>query len=662
MFTYHHYLTTSNAGTTGSATQRYVASSDLSGNSTFSTKTSHTTHTWAYDGNSYTEYSETYGDSPNAHKYSTLLPAGARSESNVTKSVSWSITYVSFPTSGGTASASSSSSSTATVPPGQDLGSPGTFLTEFRQTTSDTTYVITGQTTASSVHSVTFAYALASSLASLLSATTSRVRTTATYTSTQSGTTTGQIYAGEHMGSLSSFRFFVTRGQQYISPSTYLKPVAIGFLATGTALQANPAVSFSHGSHSFDSLCQVLTSIFYNTSVGISITSSYTSSSTFNVAGTDTEIKTSNFTVNETESYSHSTATITQHVVTGTTFAEQNTTFSFLASGKAFANSLLSEGGNFNSSYVTFWTQGSSGPVYGSFRLSPPVWTANGNSINFYNGQDNPNVWAGYYANSFGSVPIIFTKPKTDSYWRVSRDFATLCWSYLSSSWRLFATLSQASTSEVVVSYTEQGDVISYDENDEPVYETITVQESWTASSRHSSGSTTTLEISTSGTSLATPTTTTSRIGNAYWSPGDFANTEALLGPIVPWTAHGLNQYTTSLLSKAAWYSYANSTQPSTVSAAWSSGASTQSGSFAMGSGAGFVTYANSALSRHVPIPAKLYTASGTASGKMADFGGNRFVTNANYSLGNAKFNQLARSEFVEVNSRTFLAAVATAK
>lgn len=653
MFTYAHYSTTSNAGTTQSVTQQYVADSEVGppASSTFSTNTWQTTHTWAYDGSSYTEVSyasESFFGDFFARSYVTEQPAGARTETQVTKTVRWSSTYTEVTATQSvvpydlTASASSSSSSTEAVGPAQ-----------FQATTRDTTYAITGETTGSSTHSQTFALIVQPGFSSTFSGTASRVRTSSTYTSTQSGTTSWPVFAAGEMSSLWSHRLMVTRALNATNYafSTQYKPVALAFVPTATVTGVQTMPTLSAGSYSLSSLCNLLTSIFYGTSEGISVTNSYTSSSTYEVAANPPYTLTSNFTVNETVSYPDSTRTITQHVITGTLFSNSATSAAFSAQGKALVNSLLSEGGNLNSQYVTVGIGGTSGPVYGSFTFTPPIWrTAGGNT-----GMSWPPNYGGLGEAAFfaqinlGAInagnavytPLILTAPLTAESIRVSTSYGTLCWSYLSSSWRLFATMSEASTSLFSTTYTEQGDPTTYDENDNPVYETLTFTESQTLSSRMPSGSTTTTEIQTAGTSLASPTAVVARVGNV---------TENFLGPLIPWSTHGLNEMTTFLTSAGAWFSHRLGSAYSTSSSAYSSGASTQSGSFTIGTGDGVLEYPNSSLTIFSTLPAAHVTSTATGSGVLSQFGSFRPLGLA----GNAKHNELSRGDFPSVNSRTY--------
>lgn len=622
MFAYTHYLTTSNAGTTVTDTNGYRK-----------------THTWAYDGSSYTEHNMEsgpfyVGDVLNlvSVNSSVVIPAGARTETQVIKSASWSTTY-------GDPTSSSSSSSTETV---------GTV--QGQATTRDTTYAITGETTGSSTHSQTFALIVQPGFSSTFSGTASRVRTSSTYTSTQSGTTSWPVFAAGEMSSLWSHRLMVTRSLNATNYafSTQYKPVALAFVPTATVTGVQTMPSFSAGSYSLSSLCNLLTSIFYGTSTGISVTNSYTSSSTFEVtAGTSVQTQTSNFTVNETVSYPDSTRTITQHVITGTLFSNSATSAAFSAQGKALVNSLLSEGGNFNSQYVTVGIGGTSGPVYGSFIFTPAIsWTGGGVAPFF--AQINLDV-----INAGGAVytPLIYTRRLTSENVRAGVSYGTLCWSYLSSSWRLFATMSEASTSLFSTTYTEQGDPISYDTNDNPVYETLTVTESQTLSSRMPSGSTATTEIQTSGTSLASPTAVVGRTASPiYTIPGQNAGEPVALGPLIPWSTHGLNEMTTFLTSAGAWFSHRLGSAYSTSTSAYSSGASTQSGSFTIGTGDGVLEYPNSSLTIFSALPAAHVTSTATGSGVLSQFGSFRPLGLA----GNAKHNELSRGDFPSVNSRTY--------
>lgn len=653
MFTYAHYPTTSNAGTTQSATQQYVADSEVGppASSTFATNTWQTTHSWAYDGSSYTEVSyasESFFGDFFARSYVTEQPAGARTETQVTKTVRWSSTYTEVTATQTvvpydlTASASSSSSSTEAV------GSvPG------QATTRETTYPVTGETTASSIHSQTFALIVRPGFSSTFSGTASRVRTSSTYTSTQSGTTSWPIFAAGEMSSLWSHRLMVTRSLNATNYafSTQYKPVALAFAPTATVSGVQTMPTFSAGSHSFSSLCALLTSVFYATEEAFSNTTEYSTSSLTATTNFNTVQSGSSIFVTEFITYPVSTRTITQHVITGTKFSTQSTAASFSAQGKALANSFLSEGGNFNSQYVTVGIGGTSGPVYGSFTFTPPIWrTAGGNT-----GMSWPPNYGGLGEAAFfaqinlGAInagnavymPLIFTAPLTADSIRVSTSYGTLCWSYLSSSWRLFATMSEASTSLFSTTYTEQGDPVSYDENDNPVYETLTVTESQTVSSRMPSGSTATTEIQTAGTSLATPSVIVARVGNV---------SENMLGPLLPWSTHGLNEMTTFLTSRGAWFSHRLGASYTTSSSAYSAGASTQSGSFTVGTGDGVLEYPNSSLTIFSTLAAADVTSTETASGALSQFGNFRAL---NLS-GNAKHNELSRGDFPSVNSRTY--------
>jgi len=657
MFAYTHYLTTSNAGTTQSATQQYVASSEAGppASSTFSTNTWKTTHTWAYDGSSYTEVSyasEALGGNFFARSYVTEQPAGARTETQVTKTVRWSSTYTEVTATQSvvpydlTASASSSSSSTEAVGPAQ-----------FQATTRDTTYAITGETTGSSTHSQTFALIVQSGFSSTFSGTASRVRTSSTYTSTQSGTTTWPIFAAGEMSSLWSHRLMVTRSLNataYVF-STQYKPVALAFVPTATVTGVQTMPSFSAGSYSLSSLCNLLTSLFYGTVEKSSNTSQYSTSSLTVTTNFVTAQTGSSIFVTEFSTYASSTRTVTQHVITGTLFSNSATSAAFSAQGKALVNSLLSEGGNFNSQYVTVGIGGTSGPVYGSFIFTPAIsWTGGGFAPFF--AQINLDV-----INAGGAVytPLIYTRRLTSENVRVLSSYGTLCWSYLYSSWRLFATMSEASTSLFSTTYTEQGDPTTYDENDNPVYETLTVTESQTLSSRMPSGSTATTEIQTSGTSLASPTAVVGRTASPiYTIPGQNSGEPVALGPLIPWSTHGLNEMTTFLTSAGAWFSHRLGSAYSTSSSAYSSGASTQSGSFTIGTGDGVLEYPNSSLTIFSALPAAHVTSTATASGPLHSFGSWRFFASPVYGgngvAGNAKHNELSRGDFPSVNSRTY--------
>lgn len=622
MFAYTHYLTTSNAGTTVTDTNGYQK-----------------THTWAYDGNSYTEQnlesgSFYVGDVLNlvSVNSSVVIPAGARTETQVVKSASWSTTY-------GSPSSSSSSSSTEAVGPAQ-----------FQATTRDTTYAITGQTTGSSVHSQTFALILRPGFSSTFSGTASRVRTSATYTSTQSGTTTWPVFAAGEMSSLWSHRLMVTRSLNATNYafSTQYKPVAVAFAPTATASGVQTMPTFSAGSHSLSSLCNILTTLFYGTVEKSTFTSVYSTSSLTVTTNFVTAQSGTSIFVTEFSTYASSTRTATQHVITGTLFSNSSTAAALSAQGKALVNSLLSGGGNFNSQYVTVGIGGTSGPVYGSFVFTPSIsWTGGGQAPFF--AQINLDI-----INAAGAVytPLVYTGRVTSENVRVSTSYGTLCWSYLSSSWRLFATMSEASTSLFSTTYTEQGDPISYDENDEPVYETLTITESQAISSRMPSGSTATTEISTAGTTLASPTAVVGRTASPiYTVPGQNSGDLVILGPLIPWSTHGLNEMTTFLTSNGAWFSHRLGSSYTTSSSAYGSGSSTQSGSFTIGSGDGVLEYPNSSLTIFSSMAAAHVTQSSTGSGLLYQFGSFRPLGLA----GNAKHNELSRGDFPSVYSRTFL-------
>lgn len=620
MFAYTHYLTTSNAGTTVTDTNGYRK-----------------THTWAYDGSSYTEHNMESGLFYVGHvlnlvsvNSSVVIPAGARTETQVIKSASWSTTY-------GDPTSSSSSSSTEAVGPAQ-----------FQATTRDTTYAITGETTASSTHSQTFALLFKQdSYTSWFSGTASRVRTSSTYTSTQSGTTSWPVFAAGEMSSLWSHRLMVTRSLNATNYgfSTQYKPVALAFVPTATVTGVQTMPSFSAGSYSLSSLCNLLTSLFYGTVEKTSNTSQYSTSSLTVTTNFATAQSGSSIFVTEFSTYASSTRTVTQHVITGTLFSNSATSAAFSAQGKALVNSLLSEGGNFNSQYVTVGIGGTSGPVYGSFIFTPAISWTDGGQAPFF-AQINLNYLNAVYAVY---TPLIYTSRLTSENVRVGVSYGTLCWSYLSSSWRLFATMSEASTSLFSTTYTEQGDPTTYDENDNPVYETLTVTESQTLSSRMPSGSTTTTEIQTAGTSLASPTAVVARVTNV---------TENFLGPLIPWSTHGLNEMTTFLTSAGAWFSHRLGSAYSTSSSAYSSGASTQSGSFTIGTGDGVLEYPNSSLTIFSALPAAHVTSTATGSGPLHSFGSWRFfaspVWGGNGVAGNAKHNELSRGDSPSVNSRTF--------
>lgn len=589
MFLYNHYLTTSNAGTTIRATATFPGEA-----------TSHTTHTWAYDGSSYTEASHTSGVPNHAVSYQTVHPAGPQSGTQVTQSIRWSESYTlytntTFPTlASDSATSSSTSSSTAALD--SAVG---------RSTTRDTTYAITGETTASSTHSQTFAFINQSGLTSTFSGTASRVRTSATYSSSQSGTTSWPVFIGAQMDSFWSYRVMVTRSRAATnySFSTQYHPVAFAWVPTATVSGVQPMLSLSAGSYSYASLCDVITSSTVNT-------------------GTITQARSS-----------------TSHVITGTLFSVANPSFGVSYAGKTPAGPF-------------FGTLVSAGPVYEAYSFNPPVWRVNGNSISEYNVQytfpnAHPDFFApvaveGYDFGYFLYLPKIHTTRNTEEGLRASRSYATLCWSYLSSAWRLFASLSQASTSEVIVTYTELGDVTSYDEENEIYYyETLTYTESWTASSRMPSGSTTTTEIQTAGTSASTPTVTVART-----SPT----------PAVPWSTHGLNQISSYLTSAAAWFSHRVGSTYATSSTLHAGTVSTQSGSFTIGTGDCVLDYPVSSLTVFSALPAKSVSSSltGTASG-LYEFGSFRFMTDGGPGLlGNAKFNALSRGDPPAVSSRGF--------